>query len=400
MSKIIYILLSYGIQGLNILLNLIFIQRLSPILLGDIAIAKIWLQAFDYGHLGTRFALDRYLPITKAGQIQKGFLYISLAVLSIMTIILISIMLCIEKNNIIILIFVSIGICLSYMNIFKAYYRAKGNIKKVNQLIFNCYFFPLLLSVIGLYYSFKVFLFIYPISFILMFLFMIRTPLKNIKPKEISLKKSKNRKLIMLISMWNVSKLLLLHSVIMYLFLTIDRIFVDNYLGRESLGKYSVIMFVFASLFTVPSILTELIFPKIVYEVKNKRKIFFAKETAIVFSGTILAIIFTDIIMKWLLTYTEYSNLYDLMILCSLGIIPYSFTSIMYHIINALDLRKSLIISSTIILIFYSISLYLLNILNINNLESIILVKVVFSFILLIGYLLTIIIGIRRPINC
>lgn len=62
---IIYILLNYMIQFLNILFNLLLMKYLNSYQLGSLALAKTWQQFVDYSHLGARFSLDRYIPVAK-----------------------------------------------------------------------------------------------------------------------------------------------------------------------------------------------------------------------------------------------------------------------------------------------------------------------------------------------
>ncbi|MCE2594065.1 hypothetical protein K6Y31_04470 [Motilimonas cestriensis] len=352
-SKFLYVGLSYSIQFLNIVLNLIFMQRLPPIILGDLAIAKIWLQAFDYTHLGTRFALDRYLPVTKRDSHRRPYLIFSLCVVLVgSSIVFISSMI-LERANPIVFSFCIVGITLALFNVIKAYFRAVGGIETVNKLMALLYVLPLTLSVSVALYSFSLFIWVYPLSFSFFLLFFsikyYSLLLDNYNLKHFSVIKRK---------VSSVSFLLFFNSVCVYASFVVDRFFVDWYLGRVELGLYSVVMFVFASLFTIPSILTELVFPKVVYRVVNERQLFFIREMLFVFLGTAIAVLIANCALYFLVQrFTDYGELLPLMQLASLGVLPYSFIAIFHHVFNALDKRRLLFFSNASLLLIYVLSL-------------------------------------------
>lgn len=353
-NKVIYIGLNYLFQLLNIALNLIFIQRLPPNILGDIAIAKVWMQAFDYTHLGTRFALDRFLPVTDSHDEKISYLVIALAVSTTGTFLVYIASVFFGESNKIVFAFCIVGIILSLNNIMKAYLRGIGAIKRLNQFVLLLYLTPLCISVFIAYWSFDGFLIFYPALFSLCLLtlityFLLSGFLSNIKVAYIYQN---------LFSVVKASKILFLNSVTLYLVFVIDRFFVDLTLGRELLGKYSVIMFVFATLFTVPSILTELIFPKIVHLVVKKNKLFFFKEIAFVFTGTLSAILIANLLIDVLIVYIpQYHDLKHLLIIASWGVLPFSITAIYHHVLNALDRRITLLSINIISLFLYAIIL-------------------------------------------
>ncbi|MGO2331403.1 MAG: hypothetical protein ACTH59_07215 [Pseudoalteromonas nigrifaciens] len=334
-SKFFYIVLSYVIQLLNIILNLVFMQRLSPVILGDLSIAKIWLQAFDYTHLGTRFALDRYLPVTYRPEHRHLYLIIALSVVFVGSFFVFLLSLYFENSNYIVLSFCLVGFSLAFFNVIKAYFRATASIKTINSVMMWLYILPLSLSVIVSIFSFSIFLWVYPITFLLCLLIFIY--------KNTSLFFSDfNIKHLLVIKrkITSTSKVLFFNSLVIYSTFIIDRFAVDLNLGRETLGLYSVIMFVFASLYIVPSILTELIFPKVVYQVVKEGRLFFLREMLFVLLGTAFAVAVANILMHYLIReYTDYGELLPLMIIASLGVLPYSIIAVFYHIFNALDLR-------------------------------------------------------------
>ncbi len=382
-SKIIYIFLSYSIQLLNILLNLVFMQRLPVSLLGDVAIAKIWLQTFDYTHLGTRFALDRYLPMTKSDGHRSAYLLFSLLVSFFGSLAILLISLIIENANITIFSFCLVGISLAITNVIKAYFRATENIKSVNILMGWLYAFPLTISLLASLYSFNAFILIYPISFwVLLIILLLKYSFNITFDMRWRYILAIKRKMI------GTSKLLFLNSVIIYLSFVIDRLFVDWSLGRDALGTYSIIMFVFASIFSIPSILTELIYPKIIRSTVKEKKLFHWKESALVFFGTCVVILIANVSMYYLVErFTKYSELVPLMQLAAIGVIPYSCIAILNHVFNALDKRWLLFIINLVSLLIYVLFLFVAH--SFKQMDIFVFAKITYGFVLLGAMALT-----------
>lgn len=357
-SKLIYIGLSYSIQVLNVILNLIFMQRLPMSILGDLAIAKVWLQTFDYTHLGSRFALDRFLPVTKRSEQRQLYLWITLAIVFSGSLLVIFFSMIIEKVNYVVLSFCFVGMSLAIGNVIKAYFRATSDIKSVNNIVMRLYCLPLAISVGVATFDYEIFLLVYPISFLAALVYFFITFSKN---KGHFLLWS-HRTRVFFIKMSSVSGLLFINSIIVYVTLVIDRLFVDWTLGRDALGQYSIVMFVFASLFTVPSILTELIFPKIIRKVVHERSRLFLKEILFVSLATLLMILVVNAFMYlFVANYTTHKNLLPLMQLASLAVLPYSVTSILSHVFNGLDYRLRLLKINALLLVCYFVVLFIIS---------------------------------------
>jgi|SRR5690554_2758049 len=389
-DKFIYVCLSYSIQFLNIVLNLLFIQKLPASTLGDVAIAKIWLQGFDYTHLGTRFALDRFLPVTSDRNIRLLYLFLSLIMVSILSLLLLVVAILVHYPNKIVFSFCLVGFILALIGVFKAYFRAISDISKVNSLVFFAYLTPLFIAVVAAFHGFLFFLWIYPIVF---FIFFVSFLIKNLK-EFIGIAIYKVILFEVAYRTFTVSKLLFLNALIIFAFLTVDRFFVDFSLGRVELGNYTVVLFVFSSLFTVPSILSELVFPRVVSQTINNRRVFFWKEMFFILGATCVALILVNIAMFFLLDrYTEYGNMLPLMQIASIGVLPYSFTSIFYHVLNALDKRLLILKINLIALAVYVLLLSL--IFHNASLEMFVLFKVLSSVVLLVLYL-SVFFGLRK----
>lgn len=362
-------------------MNLVFMQRLPASILGDIAIAKIWLQGFDYTHLGTRFALDRYIPITYQSKLRLAYLYTSLFIVFSGSLLLLTVAIITNFSNKIVIVFCLTGFTLAVFNVFKAYFRATSDMTQVNWLMFFLYLAPLTISVVTVLYSFSLFLWVYPIVFLTSLVFFLFKFTKGV----INLKVGKNILSLVACRVYSASKMLFINSLVLYLFFIIDRLAVDWSLGRDSLGNYSVIMFVFASLFTVPSILAELIFPKVVRQVVNDKKVIFIKEMLIVFLLTLFSVVFANVVMYFIVVkYTEYGALLPLMQLASIGVIPYAFTSILHHVFNALDKRLTILKINIISLFLYA--LLLLFVYAFKDIYFFVLVKIISGLILLCVY--------------
>jgi hypothetical protein len=110
------------------------------------------------------------------------------------------------------------------------------------------------------------------------------------------------------------------------------------------LGAYSVITFAFTALMIIPSTCAELLFVKVVRQSSSDGKKIFLKEVCIIFGVTILGVIAANIVMGYFITnFTKYGNFIKEIHLATFGVIPYAFTSIYYHVINGLDMRKQLV---------------------------------------------------------
>ncbi|MHA2879087.1 lipopolysaccharide biosynthesis protein [Vibrio campbellii] len=156
--------------------------------------------------------------------------------------------------------------------------------------------------------------------------------------------------------MYKPSLVLFFNAVVVYFSFVIDRFVIDYSLGRSVLGEYSVIIFVFSTFYMIPSILVELIFPKIVKESATSNKVFFRSEMLVTLSVTSSAVFLGSIVVYFFINeFTEYSDLTYLMNIIALGVIPYSITSILHHSINAKGKHLLILKTNFIGLCFYSL---------------------------------------------
>ncbi|MCF4201115.1 polysaccharide biosynthesis protein, partial [Acinetobacter baumannii] len=144
---LIYIVLNYTIQFLNIIFNLLLMKYLSSYQLGSLALAKTWQQFVDYSHLGARFSLDRYIPT--AEEEEKKYLVATVlftTFIGSLFILLAAVIL--NDADIIVSILTASGIFIAVGNIIKAYYRATNSLTKMLNLVFYNQLLPLLISIV------------------------------------------------------------------------------------------------------------------------------------------------------------------------------------------------------------------------------------------------------------
>ncbi|PSB80706.1 hypothetical protein [Photobacterium damselae] len=382
-TKIKYILTVYSVQILNIILNLLFMRYLTSAQIGVLNIAKILSQLPDYAHVGTRFSLDRYVPVEKK-TLAINYAIISFFISSIVSFIILLVMLYFGYNSTLYLSFYFSGVVLAQGNILKSYYRARGDTILMIKI-------PLFLSVIPLsivsvtFYLFSTIstLNLYFIPFLIsgcfIFVQYFSLLLKWFLSNRFSFNDSKK--------FFFSSSILMINSVVIFLYSAIDRFYLSFKYGDEFLGEYSIIIFSFSALLVFPGILSELIFPKIVKGVIEDKRILFVKELLFILIPTILAIICINVLMGLFINdYTKYGYLLKYIEVMSWGVIPYCVSAVYYHILNALDLRYEIVLSNIIVLIVLFIGLFLSYTFNISDIFYFIILKFLVGFVLALSY--------------
>lgn len=339
---LLYIILNYSIQFLNILLNLLLMKYLNSYQLGSLALARVWQQLVDYSHLGTRFSLDRYIPT--AEELEKKYLVVSVLVSTIIS----SIIVClaaviINKADIVISILTITGVFIAFSNILKAYYRATNNLTKMLKLVFYNQVLPLLIALVVYLYTFNFNFYLITLLAAYCF-FIIHLFIQEFKLFKFFqwLKFKQIIKKIARPSIW-----LFVNSIFVFAYLVMDRFFIDYSLGRDQLGHYSIIIFAFTALMIIPATCAELLFVKVIRESCESGKVIFIKEVSILLAITTLGIIFTNLAMSYFVeNFTSYGFLVDQMHLVTWAVLPFALTSIYHHVMNGLDLRKLLTITN------------------------------------------------------
>jgi len=348
---LIYIVLNYTIQFLNIIFNLLLMKYLSSYQLGSLTLARTWQQLVDYSHLGARFSLDRYIPV--AEDEEKKYLVATVlftTFLGSLFILLVAVVL--NDADIVVSILTASGIFIAVGNIVKAYYRATNSLTKMLKLVFYNQLVPLLIS-IGLYFYTLDFN-IYLISLIFSYLFFSFILFYRERELFHFIKYERIKKVIKEIAL--PSFLLFVNSLMIFLYLVMDRFFIDYSSGREELGHYSIILFAFTALMIIPATVAELLFVKIIKQSCGAGKRLFLRETLITLGITVLGVVVANFCMDYFVQrFTSYGFLTGKMHIATLAVIPFSLTAIYYHVMNGLDLRKEIVIVNLVVCIILAL---------------------------------------------
>ncbi|HHP8032652.1 oligosaccharide flippase family protein [Acinetobacter baumannii] len=337
---IIYILLNYMIQFLNILFNLLLMKYLNSYQLGSLALAKTWQQFVDYSHLGARFSLDRYIPVAK--EEEKKYLVATVLFTTFIGALFVFLAAIIfNKADIVVSILTASGVFIAVGNIVKAYYRATNSLTEMLKLVFYNQLLPLLISIVVYFYTLD-FNF-YLVSLLASYLFFAFILFYRERELFHFIKYERIKRVIKEIAV--PSFLLFINSLVVFLYLVMDRFFIDYSNGREELGHYSIILFAFSALMIIPASVAELLFVKIIKQSCESGKRFFWKETLITLGITLVGVIVANFCMDYFVTkYTNYSFLIPQMHMATFAVIPFALTSIYYHVMNGLDLRIQIIL--------------------------------------------------------
>ncbi|HEG1826149.1 TPA: polysaccharide biosynthesis protein [Enterobacter cloacae] len=355
---LLYILVNYAIQFINIFLSLVMMKYLTTAQLGDLSLARTWQQFVDYSHLGSRFSLDRFIPLSKNRE--KKLLVTSVLLTNIigaLTVLIVALVF--NHSNLTVVILTLCGVFISISNIIKAYYRATNRINEMLWLVIYSQFLPVLLPLIIYLFthSFEFYLYsslgCYGLAIIR--LYWIERSLK----KYFILKLLSNR----LIFLFKPSLLLFLNAIFTFLYLVMDRFFIDGTGGRDQLGNFSVIIFAFSALMIIPSTCAELLFVKVIKQCSQTGRCLFIKECIIMFAVTMLGVIVANVVMKFFIeNFTKYGYLVPELHLATFAVIPFAFTAIYYHVMNGLDLRKQMVAVSAavclVLIVYYCIPVF------------------------------------------
>jgi O-antigen/teichoic acid export membrane protein len=315
-------------------------KYLSSFQMGSLALARTWQQLVDYAHLGTRYSLDRYIPVTQDEErlrlVASVLIFTAFSACIVFVVALIS-----SANDVTVTSLTLCGVGISLGNIIKCYYRASNRINEMLRLVVKCQLIPVLIPLLIYLIDHSWSMYIY--SSVICYLFTIT----NLLYQERTIFKvlDFNRFQFTLKSIMSSSLWLFINAIFIFLYLVMDRFFINHTLGRDALGEYSIITFAFTALMIIPSTCAELLFVKVIKESCTAGKIIFIKEVIIIFCVTMLGLIAANILMGYFINnYTSYGNLVGRMHIATLAVIPFTFTSIYYHVMNGLDFRKQLVV--------------------------------------------------------
>ncbi len=347
----IYSLLAYFNQAGNVLINLVLIKILSLNMLGEVAIAKVWMQLVDYTHLGFRFALDRYVPVWEKDQ-SENLLWLCIVTTSVVTALLICISIAFTVNPLLIAAFVIWGYCVSIATILKNYFRASGENSKMLYVYAICPTIPVAIQAATVVFlGFTWFVSLTIVAYVCAVLYLFR----NINIRE-ALVKLDIKATVASVRLSAVS--MLMNSILIFISFAVDRVLMNYFASKSVLGEYSIVLFAFSLLLIIPSTLAEFVFPKIISETVNSGRIYYPRETLSIVIPTFVAICISFIAIPFVVEFaTQYGRLTAMIQLVILGVIPYALTPILFHVMNALDMRRDLINAACAVLGIYIVVL-------------------------------------------
>ncbi|WP_286089234.1 polysaccharide biosynthesis protein [Acinetobacter sp. AHP123] len=384
------------IQFLNILFNLLLMKYLNSYQLGSLALAKTWQQFVDYSHLGARFSLDRYIPVAKDEE-KKYLVATVLFTTFIGALFILLVAVIFNKADVVISILTASGVFIAVGNIVKAYYRATNNLTEMLKLVFYNQLVPLLISIAIYFYTLDFNL--YLISLLSSYLFF--ALILFYREREIFqfIKYERVKHVIKEIAV--PSFLLFVNSLVVFLYLVMDRFFIDYSNGREELGHYSIILFAFSALMIIPASVAELLFVKIIKQSCELGKRIFWKETFITLGITLVGVIVANFCMDYFVVkYTDYSFLIPQMHMATLAVIPFALTAIYYHVMNGLDLRREIVVVNlTVCIVLILYYMYPLFFKHSYNLNYYLYAKICTGWFIFLGYVFFILMARKKLIS-
>lgn len=393
---IVYIGLNYLIQCLNMLLSLVLMRYLNSSVLGDLTLARTWQQLVDYSHLGARFSLDRYVPVSDAREKHELLTTVLLATVFGGLMVFVASWIFSDRNTTVVILTIA-GLFIAIANVFKTYLRATNSISEMLKLVFVAQFLPVAAPLIIYCWSKNFSLYLYSSlgCYFLSIVYVFISQKKLLVIKDAS-KVVKTYNKIALPSLY-----LFINSLLIFLYLVMDRFFIDYSSGRAMLGDYSVITFAFSALMIIPATCAELLYVKIIQQSSSSGKTIFIKETALIVIVTVLGIGVANIVMGYFITtFTNYAALLSDMHFATIAVIPFALTAIYYHVMNGLDLRKNMIavnaVVCSLLFIFY-ITPIIIN--SQMSLRYYIYIKMVTGWLVFIGYAISIALFKKRTIH-
>lgn len=372
--------LAYINQVASVLVNFLFIRTLSLATLGDIAIAKVWMQVMDYSHLGLRFSLDRYVPVWDR-QRSAHLLWICIAVSSIVSAVITGLAMLFTDNKLLILVFCLWGYGVAIATILKNYYRASADAARMLATYVASPTIPAVAQSAAFYlWGFTGFLIVTAASSLAATGFVLIMASHLVAQIRHRLRET-------LRAVRSTAITLFINAVVIFLTFSVDRIILNAHSSKEVLGEYSVILFAFSLLLIIPSTLAEFVFPKVVRTTIRDGRTFYPRETMLILIPTLCIIVLAYLLAPYLIAkLTDYERLTANIQLVTLGIIPYAFTPILFHVMSTLDMRLPLILSGCAVLCAYTLTLLWGGMYASSKLEFFTVARVLYGYALLCAY--------------
>lgn len=372
--------LAYLNQVANVLVNFLFIRTLSLATLGDIAIAKVWMQVMDYSHLGLRFSLDRYVPVWDRHR-SAHLLWICIGVSSIVSAAIIGAALLFTDNKLLILVFCLWGYGVAIATILKNFYRASADAARMLATYVACPTIPAVTQTAAFFlWGFTGFLIVTATTSLATAVYVL------IKARPL-LAEIRHPLRETLHAVRGATITLFINAAVIFLTFSVDRIILNAYSSKEVLGEYSIVLFAFALLLIIPSTVAEFIFPKIVRTTVEDGRTFHPREMLTILLPTAIATLVAYVSAPYLVPgLTSYGHLVRDIQLVTLGVLPYAVTPILFHVMSALDLRRSLVVSACAVLGVYVLVLLWGGMNADSKLEFFTLARVLYGYVLLAAY--------------
>ncbi|MPY24861.1 hypothetical protein [Shewanella sp. YLB-07] len=377
-----FTLLSYVNQLGNVLINFLFIGMLTPLMLGDIALAKIWMRSVDYGHLGLRHSIDRYTPIWDIHS-NSTLLFLTLLITSISFIIISICALLFLDDMHLVFSFLLWGYALSVATVLKNFNRALSQDKEMMIVYTFC---PVILTI-----SQALVLFLFGFDSFLSFTIVISlvSVFYLINRNRFDMKYSMKSSLLILSKVKSSSFLLLVNSIILFFGFAVDRIFLASFSDKTVLGLYSIALFAFSLMQIVPTTVSQFFFPDVTKKTVRTNKIFYPREFTVIAIPTITTLILVYCIIPFGLEFInkEYLVLVEPTRMVTFAVLPYVFIPIFIQVFNALDKRKELILVSLLSIVIYTFLLFITQYYVSDFLGAFIMLKIFYSYFLCFLYL-------------
>lgn len=334
----------------------------------------------DYSHLGLRFSMDRYGPVWSRQQTAR-LLWACIGVSSLLSGFFIILALLFTENKLLILVFCFWGYGVAIATILKNYFRATSEIKNMLMTYAICPTLPLVAQAATFYFwGFNSFLIITAVTSIAAASYL----LIKFRDTAVDAWRHVHGTLRLVRS---ASSTLLINSIFTFLTFSIDRIILNLFSPKTIVGEYSIILFSFALLLTIPSTLAEFIFPKVIRATVDSGRYFYPREILTIFIPTGIFATAAYFMGPYLITkFTPYGHLAQLIQLVVIGVLPYAITPILFHVMNALDMRTHLLVSAGAVLGIYSLALLWGGVYVDNKLEYFTVTRVLCGYALVCAY--------------
>lgn len=367
-------------QICNVLISVAFIRSLSAGTLGDIAVAKIWMQLLDYSHLGYRFALDRFGPVWPRER-SKILLSICITVTSFISSGLAFVALITTSNIALTLCFMVAGYSVALATILKNHFRSLGETKDMLSTYLICPTVPLLIQALAiLLLDFNAFLIASIVSHAFAGLYLL------VKLKPVSMHSWVSIKRVIKLA-GPTSRALMVSASVGFVSFAMDKVLLLHYTNKNVLGEYSIILFAFTLVSLVPNIFSEFIFPKIIRAAVKSGQHFFLKETLAVLAPTVLTAIVAHFIVPVAIPFfSNYEYLAPNLQLILWGIPPYAAIPILFHALSAHNMRRELLLGSALSLTIFMLILVYIGENHSEPLQYFINARISFGYILAASY--------------